>query len=204
MKRKIALSALATAAALCLPAAAQAGTSTTTSTASFAVADQCTVTGATVNLGTFRADQTWGDVGNAVGANRDGLVLNRNAGVAYLTFGSVTCSNGVPYTLVARGNKFSGMNMTFTVNGYEARFSPFIKTLGGVVVPDSRTGTYAQHGRLFGDNISGVGTGVAQPMVGSMIAEFTQTVNPGNAAQQDTPLGVAGQHVSPIDFTLTF
>jgi hypothetical protein len=127
--RKLALSALATA-ALCLPAAAQAGTSTTTSTASFAVADQCTVTGATVNLGTFRADQTWGDVGNAVGANRDGLVLNRNAGVAYLTFGSVTCSNGVPYTLVARGNKFSGMNMTFTVNGYEARFSPFIKTLG--------------------------------------------------------------------------
>jgi hypothetical protein len=41
-------------------------------------------------------------------------------------------------------------------------------------------------------------------MVGSMIAEFTQTVNPGAAAQQSTPLWVAGQHVSPIDFTLTF
>ena len=46
--------------------------------------------------------------------------------------------------------------------------------------------------------------GASCAMVGSMIAEFTQTVNPGNAAQQDTPLGVAGQHVSPIDFTLTF
>ena len=200
MNHKLALSALA-AAALAFPAAAQAGTSTTTSTASFAVADQCTVTGATVNLGTFRADQTWGDVGNAVGANRDGVPLNRNAGTAYLTFGSVTCSAGLPYTLVVRGD-WLDVGSRFFVNGEVAFFTPFVKKLGSADVPDSRSTPYNGMGTQFGTNIAGVGTGTPQAIVGSMIAEFSQIPNSG--AVQATPLGQSGQHATPFTYTLTF
>ncbi len=201
MKRKIALSALATAAALCLPAAAQAGTSTTTSTASFTVAEQCSVAGATANLGTYRADQTWGDVGNVVGANRDGIILNRNSGAAYLTFGAVTCSAGLPYTLVIRGN-FDGVGSYFLVNGEVAFFTPFVKKLGNADVRDSRPVDYFGMGTQFGDSIAGVGTGTAQAIVGSMIAEFSQI--PKSGAVQSTPLGQTGQHATPFQYTLTF
>ena len=54
MIRKASKLALAAAAALCLPAAAQAGTSTDTKTASFTVLNQCSITGANIDLGTIR------------------------------------------------------------------------------------------------------------------------------------------------------
>jgi len=51
-----------------LPGAAQAGTATDTKTAAFDVINQCSVTGATINLGTYRTNQTWGDVAAVLGS----------------------------------------------------------------------------------------------------------------------------------------
>jgi len=50
--------AIVVAALAAMPGAAQAGTASATGTAAFNVTSQCTVTGANVNLGTFRAVST--------------------------------------------------------------------------------------------------------------------------------------------------
>ena len=98
--------ALAAAAALCLPAAAQAGTSTDTKAANFTVLNQCSITGANIDLGTFTAQQTWGDLGASIGH----LNLGTNAytpgsrGGASMKLGSVNCDWDVLYTLYIQGS----------------------------------------------------------------------------------------------------
>lgn len=203
MNHKLALSALAAAAALALPSAAQAGTSTTTSSASFAVADQCTVTGATVNLGTYTSTQTWGDVAAVWGTSEGNTRYIGTKGTEGLEYGQVLCSNGLPYTLVVKGNWSTGFSSTFVINGRTTYLVPMFKSLGGVVLPDVNNSNIVGFGTRASFNISGTGTGVAQVLRGTMLVGIDAAGTP-NGTFRTTQLATNGQVSTPLTYTLTF
>ena len=87
------------AALLATPGLAHAGTSTATGSASMNVLNQCSVTGANVNLGTFTTNNTWADVGSQLGYWGEAMYSYGSQGASYANFGSVTCDAG---TLRAR------------------------------------------------------------------------------------------------------
>jgi len=97
--------ALAATALVALPGAAQAGTSTDTGAASMTVINQCSVTGANVNLGTYTTNQTWDDIGKVLGRNYGDTGYSPGTlGQEYVNFGSVTCDTATPYTLYINGS----------------------------------------------------------------------------------------------------
>lgn len=190
---------LAAAAIAALPSAAQAGTSTATGTATLTVMNQCSVTGANVNLGTYTTGQTWGDVANALGKVDDWLVYSQGSkGLEYLNYGSVTCDAGVPYTLEITGSQVS---IEIAHNGKKAQFVPLIKKLGGTVVADNDPETPGAGANVSDFSLSGVGTGSAQALVGSVALYFPMWNTTATAT--DT-LGAAGVSTDTLTYTLNF
>lgn len=193
---------LAVGAIAALPGMAQANTSTATGTVSMTVLDQCSVTGATVNLGTYTANQTWGDVGAAVGS-LDGMYnfYPGSLGAEYLNFGSVTCDAGVPYTLSIRGTYSSFGEIGIAHNSKRARFFPAVKKLGGTVIADNWT---SGSGHVFqdGDDLSAVGTGSAQSLIGS--AFMFNLASTWDAPSDSDTLAVAGVSTDTLTYTLNF
>lgn len=194
---------------IALPSLAHAGTSTTNGTATFNVTSQCSVTGATVNLGTYRSDQTWWDLPGHLGwylagyqPGLSGQGINPGSrGFEYANFGSVTCGAGTPYSLIIKGTGTQN-RARLNVNGKVAAFLPAIKRLGGVVVPDNLAPNYAGSGHqmAFGP-LSGVGTGATQALIGNIVIDF--------AASESTVLvsdkmGAPGTFTDPLTYTLTF
>ena len=202
MFKNVAKLATAAAAIAALPGVAHAGTSTATGTAVLNVINQCTVTGATVNLGTFTASNTWGQVGAQLGSFSGTTYTAGSAGQEYLNFGSVTCDNGTPYTLSIKGTATGVAGaIRITHNGKTATFLPGIKRLAGNVVADSSAtlpGTGAQVGT---GTLSGTGTGAAQALLGNVTLSFSAT---GTTALATDSLGVAGTASDTLTYTLNF
>jgi len=198
MKRKIALSALATAAALSLPAAAQAGASTTTSTASFNVVQQCAISGKIVDLGTYTVAQTWLDVALDLGYQPDtgGFVAGQK-GNLYADYGSVLCTNGTPYSLVVQASSGRGV-ARFTLAGKTTEMYMFIKQIGNSTLPDA-TAYWPNLGQGSASvgSIGTTGTGSAQVIKGSFMVMQSD-------ASHFLQRMVAGRHVDPLTYTLTF
>ncbi len=205
MKRKIALSALATAAALCLPAAAQAGTATDTKAASFTVAGQCSVSGATLDLGSYRTFNNWQDVANVLGYFSS-VYIPGTKGSEYLNYGSVNCVPGTPWSLRIIGNNggVSSDGVTYyftTASGTKfMRMSMWVKKVGNIVYPD----VLPSHNGLGGspqsnNRIVGTGTGVDQNIIGSVALGFA-----GTGSVLATDKLVQGRYVDSLDYTLTF
>lgn len=198
MIRKASKLALAAAtAALCLPAAAQAGTETTTSTASFNVVQQCAVTGATVVVGTYLTSQTWLDLGKDVGyKTATGTFVAGTKGNQYANYGSVLCTSGTYFTI-----KITGKNspfISFDMNNKTYILSAWASKIGNVAIPDGAPLAYPGAGKNLGSSTFGTnGTGVPQPILGSVI--FTETA----LVSLSDPL-LAGQYVDPLTYTLTF
>lgn len=193
---KIALAAGVIAA---LPSAAQAGTSTATGTATLTVMNQCTVTGSTLNLGTYTTTQTWGDVAATTGyIDLYGHFQVGTRGLEYLNFGSVTCDAGVPYTLTIMG---SNRNIQMTHNGKNSTFVPLIKKLGGVSVADNDPDFIGAGANVANDVLSGTGTGGAQALLGSVA--LYSILNSTTAYLTDQ-FGVAGVSTDTLTYTLTF
>lgn len=201
MTKLFAKFALAAGALVALPGMAQAGTSTASGTASINVLNQCSVAGATVNLGTYSANQTWGDVGAALG--KLDLMYNFNPGSLgseYLNFGSVTCDAGTPYTLTIDGSYGYGA-IVLQHNGKRGRFWMAVKKLGNTVMADNWN---SGGGHVFqGDVLNGVGTGSAQSLVGNVFMHNTSTVFWDAPDDSDT-LGVAGVSTDTLNYTLNF
>lgn len=178
MLKNFPVAALAAALLAAFPGAARAGTATATGTAALAVIDSCSVTGATVNLGTYKTSDTWYDVAVAHGltASSAGPYSSGFLGHESLNFGSVTCAAGVPYNLTIKGTSpfFPGA-IGFLVprvgffGGTPVIFVPAIKRLGGVVLPDSST-IFPEVGAMNvgSSGISASGTGSAQPLLGNV------------------------------------
>lgn len=193
---KLALAAAT--AALCLPAAAQAGTETTTSTASFNVVQQCAVTGAIVNIGTYLTSQTWLDLANETGYRvaTGGQVVKGSRGTQWANYGSILCTSGTAYTIKMTGNVQGWI--TFNMNNKTYYLFPWANKIGNSTVPDGAPLIYTGGGKNLGSMTFGsTGTGVQQPILGSVIFQQTADVS------FNDPLK-AGQYVDPLTYTLTF
>ncbi len=198
------LSKVALAAALvAVPGVAHAGTATATGQAVLNVINQCTVTGKNVNLGTFTANNTWGQVGAALGSYNGTTYTAGSQGQEYLDFGSVTCDNNTPYTLSIRGtSSFVAGAIKITHNGKTATFLPGIKRLAGNVVTDTSS-TFAGTGAQVGTStLSGTGTGTAQALLGNVTLNFA--VGGAAAPLTGETLGVAGTATDTLTYTLNF
>lgn len=161
-----------------LPGMAQAGTSSTTSTASFNVASQCSVTGATVNLGTFNTNQSWVEV--AVAHGWDDGVSGYNyrfgsRGQSSLNYGSVNCAAGTPYTLQIKGSAGSvdpsnaGAIRFVTSGGGNMVALPAIRSLGGQYIPNDPSSPRWPTGvHVWNRYLNGTGTGVPQDLLGNV------------------------------------
>lgn len=198
MIRRVSRLALAAAAALALPAAAQAGTATTTSTASFNVAQQCAVTGATIVVGTYTTNQTWMDIAKEIGyePHTYGTLIKGTRGTQYVNYGSILCSSGTPYTIAIRGNYLG--YVSFVMNGKRYHLAPWVKKIGNEIIPDYVPSVYPGLGMDPATMpVSATGTGVQQPIVGSFMYIQDPTVSLSD------PL-LPGKYVDPLTYTLTF
>lgn len=183
-----------------LPGVAHAGTATATGTAVLNVINQCTVTGANVQLGSFTTTNTWGNVGAALGQYIGTTYTAGTLGQEYLNFGSVTCDSGTPYTLTIKGTSVGtpGAIRLFH-NTKLITLHPAVKKLGGALVADSAAtlpGTGAQVGSA---QLSGTGSGAAQTLFGNVTLNFTLS----NVLTTDA-LAVAGTPTDTLNYTLNF
>ena len=190
-------------AAVILPTMAHAGTSSASGTASLRVVNQCTVSGVNINLGTFKAADTWADVMAVHGSTDiDGNYFPGSAGDRSLTWGSVTCDAGVPYTVKMSGRSSIGLSMVqFDVNGKKMYAWQMIKEIDGATVPDTY---YLIGAGLWGsDGANGIGTGAPQLIKGNLVLDPTMSVAPDAATAADS-LATAGSYVAGLDYVLTF
>lgn len=203
MFKNISKLVIATVSLAALPGVAQAGTSTTSSSVTFQVTSQCAVTGATVNLGSFRTNQTWGDVGdelgiiNAVGA--DPIVGTR--GKKYANWGSVTCDKDVPYFVKMSGADDS-QRITFTHNGKTVGLLPLVEELGGTTAFGKPGEGMAGTSKSLYLGFTGIGTGAKQDMLGSAAVRFN--VSYTTAVPADLIGGQAATLSDQLTYTLTF
>lgn len=199
---KIAAAGIALAA---LPGVAQAGTATTTSTASFNVITQCSITGATVELGTFTVNNTFFELGQKIGYTYAavGSETPGTDGYEGVTWGTINCDNGTPYRLKIKGNSpYNGI--LINVGGKTAHLMTFVKTIGGVTAPlneGSWTAAWGASANIATSGASGVGTGTNQTVRGSAPIYL----NLGGLTALDTDkFGVAGTYTDNLTYTLEF
>lgn len=196
MLRNGSIAALA-AAFIALPGTAHAATATATGTAALSVINQCEVTGATVNLGTYKTTDTWGTVAAALGSFTGIDFTAGSLGHLYLNYGSVTCDAGIPYTLKVEGTGADGM-LGITVNGKRAVLEPHVKQLGQVTLPDQ---FFDGAGPVLNAGRPHVGDGVPQAILGSALIWTDHGT--ATALLTDT-LGVAGTYTDALTYTLDF
>lgn len=201
MIKSIGKVALAAAAVAVLPGVAHAGTATAAGTATFNVVDQCSVAGATVNLGTYLTTNTWNDVANELGKWVTSYA-GGTKGQEYLTWGSVNCNTGTPYTLNISGSSVHALTpggIQMTQNAKAVRLSVFVKKIGTTVIPDLYAGSNA--GQYMGGNrtAGATGTGAPQTVAGSV----TFNANASDALLTDS-LAVPGAVSDTLTYTLNF
>jgi hypothetical protein len=189
-----------------LPGAAHAaGTSAGTGSAALTVGDQCSLTGATVDLGTFTTSQKWSDVSDSLGLLDNANVYKVGSrGQEYLNFGNVTCPSTVTYTLNIKGAGvgLASSAIKLVVGSQTVGLVQAIKRLGNSPTPVTDTnnllpGTGAV---LVGGSLVAKGSGAPQSLFGS--ATVTMANSPGLVLT--TALGTAGQFSDSLTYTLSF
>jgi hypothetical protein len=202
--RHATLLAAALAAATLPGSAYAAGSSTGSGTAALTVGAQCSVEGANIDLGTFTTSQTWQDVFNSLGYFNADTYVQGSRGLEYLNFGSVTCSNGAPFTLTMHG---SGTDQTvkngisLQVGNQQLSLAQAIKRIGTDILPDDSDFWPVGVQMFYRGSLSYYGTGAPQQLLGNVTtgANFgTPTIDP--AAR----LGTAGSFQDTLSYTLTF
>lgn len=199
---------LATAGALCLaglPGVALAGTATSTGTATFDVVDQCTVAGATVNLGTYNSSSTIADLAADLG-DWQSTYTPGIRGQAYLNWGTVNCTSGMPYTLSIKGTSvevlsLGGVRFAWSDaqnNNYSAIFDPYVKSIGGVIVADTNANAPGAGAKVNTGFASGIGTGLPQIVQGSVAYNYNASMS------QYFDKLVAGSQSDTLTYTLNF
>lgn len=189
-----------------LPGIAQAGTATATGTAVLNVINECSVTGATVNLGMYASSNTVGDVAADLGSWEGGVYTPGKRGQEYLTWGSVTCDAGTPYTLSIRGTsvlQYSPGGIRFEwpdpVSGsYTSIYDMFVKKIGNTTVADSNAAIPGAGANVNISPAAGIGTGTAQMVLGSVAWSYD-----ASRSQPSTALP-AGALSDQLSCTLNF
>ncbi|MEN9683172.1 MAG: hypothetical protein RLZZ427_923 [Pseudomonadota bacterium] len=189
-----------------LPGVANAaGSSAGSGTAALIVGDQCSLTGATVDLGTFTTSQKWSDVSDSLGLLDSFNVYKVGSrGQEYLNFGTVTCPATVNYTLNIKGSGvgFATSAIKLVVGSQTVGLIHAIKRLGNSAkaVTDTNNLLPGVGAVLVGGSLSGTGTGTPQSLFGS--ATVTMANSPGLVLS--TALGTATQASDSLAYTLTF
>ncbi len=198
--------ALVTIAAMTLPSVAHAGSSGDQSAASFTVIQKCSVTGSTVQLGTFAVGTTMRQVGEELGrAGYERGIGSR--GTEYLTWGSVACDKDTRYKLKIGGKRIAVSvpgGVEFKIGTRTFVFAPYVKKIGADLVPDNDWGVggfgaysgYAPQGLP-----AGVGTGQPQAVLGSVAFHAYAS---GGFSTLDEKLQLAGVYTDQLIYELTF
>jgi len=184
-----------------MPSLAHAGTSTASGTATFNVANQCSVTGASVNLGTYTTSQWLDDIAKDLGGIDDnGTFVLGSRGQSYVTWGSVTCDNGTPYTLTIRGTSGTPGMITFGDPGgrFRADFDIYVKSIGGTMIADSDAAIAGAGAKASAAPVAGTGTGSAQAILGSAIYNYSQSMGSYYSGL------TAGTMTDTLTYTLNF
>ena len=201
MFKTISKFAIAAAAVVALPGMAEAGTVTASGTAAMSVASQCSVTGATVNLGSFTTNDTWGTVlGQNGGWTALGVYTAGSRGFEYANFGSVTCDNGMPYSLAIWGTSASIKAIRITVAGKTAYLAPFIKKVGATTAANTGPATGAGAAVYSGSSLAATGTGAAQILLGSAQLDLSPSLGLLASDRLATP----GTYTDTLTYTLNF
>lgn len=202
MFARIAKVGISVAALVAMPGVAIAGTSTATGAASFNVTNQCSVTGATVNLGTYLTSQTWADVAAELGLWNNAYTVGTR-GQEYLTWGSVNCDAGTPFSLNLRGTSTHPWvpgGLRFAISGVEVHLNPYVKKVGQTTIPDSPGGILGAGASVGGTSTpaTAVGTGASQEIRGSLTYNATASGNLTSA------LTATGAYTDTLTYTLNF
>lgn len=184
-----------------LPSAAHAGTSTSNGTATFNVVNQCSVTGATVDLGTYRATDTWRTVGQRIGSYAGGSsYLAGSIGQEALNFGSVLCTNGTQFVLQIRGTGAGGL-IQIIHGGKIATMFPAIKKVGNTTLADNNASYPGTGAHVIGSLYAvATGTGAIQDLMGNVTISFAA----GGTAFGGDQLVATGRSADNLTYTLTF
>lgn len=212
--RKVMMSCAALAACFASSSAAVAGTATAKATVSITVTDagrDCTITGAVVDLGTYRSTDTLGTVAGVLGyLDRVALTLHQGAlGIGTVNLGTVTCPAGANYTVGMKSDtRADGATKLDVGNGAMAVIA-MVKKIGEVSQQDGQArfnglgrSPYGNAGPLP----TAIGTGKAQPIMGNTIVATApgSGVDSAGYLQKDTQLGKAGVYtggwVSSVNF----
>ena len=203
---KAGLFSAAMALAMGTAAPATAGTSIATATVAMMVANECSIAGSTVSLGTFLTTQTFQDIANENGYfDADDNWFEGTRGTQSLNLGSVTCDSAVPYTATIQGSGPDG-GIVMNIGGKKMTASIWIKSIGEQVLADDvvpNLGAYASD--LTWPRPSGAGTGTKQVIKGTIPLGFgfVKQQNGGTADITD-PLGTAGTYSDILLYTLNF
>lgn len=201
MFKNITKFAVAAAAVVALPGMAQAGTATASGTASMNVTNQCSVTGGNVDLGTYKPSLTWSHVlEQNSGWNAYGTFWLGSRGLEYANFGSVTCGNGVPYTLTIWGTSAGAKVIRLVVAGKTAYLAPFIKKVGATTAPDTGFAPGAGSAVYSANSLSATGTGAQQVLLGSTLLDLSPSLGLLGTDQ----LSVSGTYTDTLTYTLNF
>ncbi|MEN9683171.1 MAG: hypothetical protein RLZZ427_922 [Pseudomonadota bacterium] len=186
-----------------LPGVAHAGGSAAASgTATLTVINQCSVSGTTVDLGSYLTTNTWGTVGAKLGQLVGTTYTAGTNGPDALNFGTINCDDKLGYNLAIAGTGTTGA-IKLTINGKVMQLLMAVKKIGASPIGDSAgtplpgTGAYL----LNGGKAGGTGTGAAQSIFGSV------TVSPGttgSTAALTDQLGVANTYTDSLTYTLSF
>jgi hypothetical protein len=142
----------------------------------------CSITGTSVDLGTFTSSDTWQTVGDALGKFTGGVYTAGSRGQRYVNFGSITCDNLLGYTFTIQGTATAAGGagaIKITTNGKTALLYPGVKTVGATVLADVLA-NFVGFGVPLANPIravSATGTGAVQQVLGSVV------VSPGNSTE---------------------
>lgn len=198
-------SCLAILALFAAPGAAHAGTATATGTANFNVVNQCSVTGTTVNLGTYTTTDTVEKIGQQLGYWDDDILqmFVGSAGQGNVDLGSVTCDNGTPYSLKLEGNGQAG-SVGIPLAPGALNVNIFVKTIGGITLPDENYASgWGSETSTFTTPLGGIGSGSAQAIRGNLVPTLISYDFPG-LIKRNQQLGTPGVYSDTITYTLTF
>lgn len=193
-----------------VPGIAHAGTSTANGTATLNVVNQCSVTGATVDLGTYTSNNTIADVAAQTGGYLEDYVYRAGSlGLEYANWGTINCDSGTQYSLVIQGSNpagFGGGMIRFAWQdaGVDKKmtFHVLVKKIGNNNVPDN-FGPWAGAGSIANlpgnlGPVAGVGSGQDQAIKGSAVYDFL------SSTEDSTEKLKAGTYSDTLTYTLNF
>jgi hypothetical protein len=181
-----------------------AGESKATGTSALQVNNQCAITGANVDLGTYFTSNTWATVANRLGYDADGVTPDTSyhpgaLGFEYLDFGSVNCSVKVGYTLQIGGTGSRG-TVQMPMNGKVGSFWVALKSIGGSVLTDSDNSSFGGAGVVMvlpAAAAKGTGTGAEERLKGSVILLAYSSISL-------TDKLTAGRYTDTLNYAITF